>query len=182
MKQVGQLIGVWSRYNEESKGDCKVTVRFVVADEKGTIYLLCPFCGDNSMKPAKLFPIHQPVSMACSCGKTYEFLIETRKDFRKKTALKGYYMKGDSAGDFKKMTVIDLTLDGCCLLASDEHTLHFGDSIKLVFKLDNANCTEIKRHATVRRVMGNKIGCQFEATKVYDPELGFHVKDFKVPQ
>jgi len=159
-----------------------VTVRIVVADERGMIYLLCPFCGDNNIKPVKLFPIHQPVSVACSCGKTYEFQIETRKDFRKKTALKGFYVKQDSAGDFEKMTVIDLTLDGCCLLASDKHTLHLGDSINVVFKLDNANHTEIKRYATVRRVMGNKIGCQFVAKKVYDPELGFYVKDFKMPQ
>lgn len=159
-----------------------MTVRIVVADERGMIYLLCPFCGDNSMKPAKLFPLHQPVSMACSCGKTYEFQIEIRKDFRKKTALKGYYVKQGSAGDFEKMTVIDLTLDDCCLLASDKHTLHPGDSIKVVFKLDNANRTEIKRYATVLRVMENKIGCQFVATKIYDPELGFYMKDLKVPQ
>ena len=47
-----------------------MTVRTVVADERGMIYLLCPFCGGNSMKPVKLFPIHQPMSMAYSCGKT----------------------------------------------------------------------------------------------------------------
>jgi len=157
-----------------------MTVRTVFADGKGLIYVLCPFCGDNSMKPAKLFPVHQPVSIACSCGNTYEFQIEVRKDFRKKTALRGFYVKQDSDGNFETMTVTDLSLDGCSLLVSDKHKLRVGESINVVFKLDNAKRTEIKRHATVLRVVGNIIGCQL-TRDVYDPELGFYVKDFKVP-
>lgn len=157
-----------------------MTIRTVFADERGMICLPCPFCGDKNMKPVNLFPIHQPVSLVCSCGRTYEFQIETRKEFRKKTPpLKGYYVKQDSAGDFEPMKVIDLSLHGCCLLASDKHTLHLGDSIKVVFKLDNAKRTEIKRYAMVRRIMGNKIGCRL-ATDAYDPELGFYVEDFMV--
>jgi hypothetical protein len=158
-----------------------VNVRTVVADEKGMIYVLCPFCGDNSLKPVKLFPIHQPVSMACSCGKTYEFQIEIRKDFRRVTAIDGFYVKEDYSSHFEKMTVIDLSLDGCCMLVSDKHALHLGDWIKVVFKLDNAKRTHIKRSATVIRIMGNKISCRL-VTDAYDPELGFYVKDFKVPQ
>ncbi|MDP2268572.1 MAG: PilZ domain-containing protein, partial [Deltaproteobacteria bacterium] len=119
-----------------------MTVRTVLADEKGMIYVLCPFCGDNSMKPAKLFPVHKPVGMACSCGNTYEFQIEVRKDFRKTTTLGGFYVKQDSAGHFETMTVTDLSLDGCSLLVSDKHTLQLGDSIKVVFKLDNPKRTE----------------------------------------
>lgn len=158
-----------------------MTVKTVFADEKGMISLVCPFCGDNSMKPAKNFPIHQQVNMTCSCGKMFEFVIETRKDFRKKTSLKGYYMKGDSINDFERMTIIDLTLNGCCFLASDKHKLSHGDSIKVLFKLDNTARTEIKRNATVRWISGNKIGCQL-IRDGYDPELGFYVKDFETPQ
>ncbi len=119
--------------------------------------------------------------MACSCGKTYEFQIETRNIFRKKTALNGIYVKQNSAGDFENMTVIDLSLGGLCLLASEKHTLHLGDSIKVVFKLDNAKRTLITRHVTVRWIMGNKIGCML-TTNDYDPELGFYVKNLNVPQ
>ena len=158
-----------------------MTARTVFADEKGMIYVLCPFCGDNSMKLAKLFPVHQPVAIACSCGNAYEFQIEVRKNFRRGTALGGFYLKDDAPDYFLKMTVTDLSLDGCCLRVSDKHTLHVGDSIKVVFKLDNAKRTEIKRHATVLRVVGNIIGCQL-TRDVYDPELGFYVKDFIVPK
>ena len=157
--------------------------RTVFVDEKGMICLPCPLCGDRNMKPANLFPIHQTVSLTCSCGEEYEFRIETRKEFRKKTPpLKGYYVAQDSAGGrFEPMKVIDLSLHGCCLLASDKHTLHLGDAIKVIFKLEDAKRTEIKRNATVLRIMGNKIGCRL-ATDAYDPELGFYVEDFMVPK
>jgi hypothetical protein len=33
----------------------------VFINAKGMIFLLCPFCGENSEKPAKQFPMHQHV-------------------------------------------------------------------------------------------------------------------------
>jgi hypothetical protein len=62
------------------------------------------------------------------------------------------------------------------LLASNEHALKEGDWIKLAFKLDDANRIKIKRNAVVRRVIGNYIGCQFKATAVYDPDIGFYLR------
>jgi hypothetical protein len=156
-----------------------MSVKKVFVNAKGMVFLLCPFCGDNSEQPAKQFPSNQIMSIACSCGKTYEFQVEVRKHFRKATALGGFYLKDDAPDHFLKMMVTDLSLDGCCLRVSDKHTLHVGDSILIVFKLDNAKRTEINRHATVLRVVGNIIGCQL-TRDVYDPELGFYVEDFKV--
>ena len=156
-----------------------MTVKTIFADKRGMVFLLCPFCGENSMKPVTLFPIHQPVSISCTCGKVYEFQIENRKKFRKKTVLKGYYVKQDADDDYSAMTVIDLTLHGCCLLTTDKHTLNVCDSIRVIFKLDNPKRTEIKKYATVRWIMGNKIGCQL-TTNHFEPELGFYAEDFKV--
>jgi hypothetical protein len=158
-----------------------MSVKKIFINAKGMIFLLCPFCGENSEQPAKQFPIHQTISISCSCGKTYEFQIEVRKYFRRGTALGGFYLKDDAPDYFLKMTVTDLSLDGCCLRISDKHALHVGDSIKVVFKLDNAECTEIKRHATVLRVVGNIIGCQL-TKDAFDRELGFYVEDFKTPE
>lgn len=74
------------------------------------------------------------------------------------------------------MTVVNLTLGGCGLLASNEPALNQGDWIKLVFKLDDAKRTEIKRNAVVRRVTGNYIGCQFTVATAYDPDIGFYLR------
>ncbi|OHE19185.1 MAG: hypothetical protein A2X95_05000 [Syntrophobacterales bacterium GWF2_56_9] len=151
--------------------------KIVFADDKGMVYLLCPFCGEGSKRPLEQFPyIHKPVTISCSCGNTYDVQIDARKTFRKKTSLEGLYAKLVSPGDFERMTVVNLTLGGCGLLASNEPALNQGDWIKLVFKLDDAKRTEIKRNAVVRRVTGNYIGCQFTVATAYDPDIGFYLR------
>jgi hypothetical protein len=150
----------------------------VFANAKGMIFLLCPFCGENSEKPAKQFPIHQQISISCSCGKTYEFEIETRNEFRKQTTLGAIYWKLDSPDKFQKATIADLSLNGFCLRTSGEHVLQSNDLIKVNFKLDDNRRTRIDREAIVCWIAGNNIGCQFTATPPYDPKVGFYVLEF----
>lgn len=159
-----------------------MAAKTIVPNEQGMIYLLCPFCNANTLESAKLFPIHKPISINCSCGKSYELVIEYRKAFRKKTSLPTIYWKIVSQDVFQNGTIFDLTLDGCCLLVSDKHTLHQGDHIKLLFKLDNSKHTKIERKAVICRINENYMGCQFVGKAVFDPELGFYVQDFKVPK
>ena len=152
-------------------------VKVIFVDDKGMVFLLCPFCGVGGKRPLEQFmQIHKPVTISCSCGNTYDVQIDARKTYRKETSLKGLYAKLASPGDFETMTVVNLTLSGCGLLASNEPALKEGDLIKLAFKLDDAKCTEIKRKAVVRRVIGNYIGCQFKATAAYDPDIGFYLR------
>jgi hypothetical protein len=153
-------------------------VKKVFANAKGMIFLLCPFCGENSEKPAKQFPMHQQISISCSCGKTYEFQIETRNEFRKQTTLGAIYWKLDSPDKFQKATIADLSLNGFCLCTSGEHTLQSNDLIKVNFKLDDSRRTKIDREARVCWIAGNKIGCQFTSTPPYDPKVGFYVLEF----
>jgi len=160
----------------------KKTVKTIFPNEHGKIYLLCPCCNANTLKPAKLFPIHESIRINCPCGHSYEFIIENRKTFRKKTSLPSIFWKTDSPDAYHNGTICDLTLDGCLLLASDKHSLHQGEHIKMAFKLDNPERTKIVRKALIRRIKENYIGCQFLGTPAFDPELGFYVQDFKVPK
>jgi hypothetical protein len=153
-------------------------VKKIFINAKGMIFLLCPFCGENSEKPAKQFPIHQPVSISCSCGKTYEFQIETRNEFRKQTSLEVFYWKLDSPDIRQKAAIVDLSLNGFCLRISGEHTLQSNDLIRVNFKLDNERRTKIDREASVCWIAGNNIGCQFTATPPFDPNVGFYVLEF----
>ena len=76
------------------------------------------------------------------------------------------------------MTVVDLSLGGCCLLVSKDETLDHNDRIKLVFNLDNAKHTRIKMEATICRVAGNQIGCRFlPDLTVYEPDLVAYLND-----
>jgi hypothetical protein len=159
-----------------------MAAKIIVPNEQGMIYLLCPFCNANTLESAKLFPIHKPISINCSCGKSYELVIEYRKAFRKKTSLPTIYWKIDPPDVFHNGTISDLTLEGCNLFVSDKHTLQQGNHIKLLFKLDNSNRTKIEKEAIIRRINENYMGCQFVGKAAFDPELGFYVQDFKVPK
>jgi hypothetical protein len=156
-----------------------MAVKTIFPDDQGMIYLLCPFCSANTLESAKLFPSHKPISINCSCGKSYEVVIEYRKAFRKKTALPAIYWKIDSPDASQNGTIHDLTLDGCCLLVSDKHTFQQGDYIKLLFRLDNS---KIEREAVLCRIGEKYIGCQFIGKALFDPVLGFYVQDFRVPK
>ena len=159
-----------------------MTAKAIFPDPQGNIYLLCPFCNANTIKSAKLFPVHKAVRIDCSCGKSYEIIIEHRIAFRKKTSLSCAYWKKDSFDVPKQGTIHDLTLDGCLLHLSDGHALLQGEHIQLLFQLDNPERSRIKREAVIRRINGNYIGCQFVNKPALDAVLGFYVQDFKVPK
>ena len=158
-----------------------MALKALSVDRHGMISLHCPFCGDNSVKPAESFPnSNQPngISITCaSCGKAYEIQIDLRKHFRKKTLFDGFYSKLGSPGGFEKMTVVDLSLGGCGFLASSRHSLKPDDQIKLIFNLDNAQHTKLEKNAVVRIVKERRIGCEFAAVASgYDPDLGFYLR------
>jgi hypothetical protein len=95
--------------------------------------------------------------------------------------LEGFYWKVSSPGildDMKKMTVINLSLGGCCLNVSSVNAPNLYDQIKLVFNLDNANRTRIKMEAAVCWITGNQIGCKFsEKITGYEPELVSYINE-----
>ncbi|MDP2735583.1 MAG: PilZ domain-containing protein [bacterium] len=159
-----------------------MTAKAIFPDVQGNIYLLCPFCNANTLKSEKLFPVHKVVRIDCSCGKSYEIIIEHRIAFRKKTSLSCVYWKKDSFDAPKHGTISDLTLDGCLLLVSDEHDLLQDEPIQVLFQLDNPERSRIKREAVIRRINKNYIGCQFVNKPALDAVLGFYVQDFKVPK
>jgi hypothetical protein len=157
-------------------------VKTIIPDSKGMIYLLCPFCSVNSLESVTSYPVHEVIRKDCSCGKSWKFIIEHRKAYRKRTALTAVYWDKSAPNISRNGTILDLTLDGCRLLVSDGHSLQKGNHINLYFKLDNAARTKIEREAQVRRVDKNSIGCKFIGKAVYEPELGFYVQDFMIPK
>jgi hypothetical protein len=156
-----------------------MTVKTLFPNAQGMVYVLCPFCNADTSKPANLFPINKLVRIDCLCGNSYEIIIESRKAFRKKTSLRGMFWKTTSPDVYQNVTVCDLTLDGCLILASDKHALQQDEYIKLSFRLDDAKRTRIEREAVVRRIKENYIGCQFVGKPAYDPDLGFYIKNLK---
>ena len=159
-----------------------MTIKTIIPDRKGMIYLLCPFCNANSSESGSNYPVHEVVSKHCSCGNSWGFIIEHRKAYRKKTSLPATYWKATFPTVYHTGTISDLTLDGGCLLTSTNHNLNRGEHIKLIFRLDNDEHTKIERLGVVCWTSETSVGCKFVGKPVLEPELGFYVQDFKVPK
>jgi hypothetical protein len=153
-------------------------VKKIFADEKGMVYLNCPFCGDVSVGRADSFAnIPQPVQLTCICGNKYEIQIEFRKSFRKRIMLEGFYSRISPPGSFEKMAVTDISMGGCRFLPSNRHLLKNGDQIKVVFNLDNTNRTRISKEAIICNITEQSAGCKFAVTgNGYDPDIGFYLR------
>jgi len=109
-----------------------------------------------------------------------EFKKELRKNVRVKTLLDGYYQKRSYTNvfDAKRMTIINLSLCGCCLLVSGKDVPELYDRIEMTFNLDNANNTRIKMEASVCRVTGNQVGCKFSPNLTgYERDLISYIKE-----
>ena len=150
----------------------------LLVDAKGMVHLNCPVCGQVSMNAADQF-LHmpQPLRITCPCGHASEVRIEFRKSYRKKTRLDGFCARLAPPGNFEKMTVIDLSMGGCCFVTAGMHLLKKDDRVKLVFNLDNAACTKITREAQVCSVQERLVRCKFiTATTCLDPDIGFYLR------
>lgn len=152
--------------------------KILFIDMNGMVHLNCPSCREASAKPAdQFFNVPQPLQIACACGNAYEVRIEFRKSFRKKTRLEGFYAKVAPPGNFEKMTVTDVSMGGCCFVPANPHRLRKDDRVKLVFNLDNANCTKITREAQVCSFHERSVRCKFFTTPTgLDPDIGFYLR------
>lgn len=107
-----------------------------------------------------------------------KFRKENRRFFRMKMNLEGHYWKHSSFSVFDKIekaTVVDLSIDGCRIHVSDDHSLHRNDLITLVFRLDNPDRTEIEKEAKVHWIIGKIIGCKFSIE--HDQDILFYVNE-----
>ena len=110
----------------------------------------------------------------CTCGNSFELLLEFRKYFRKDTSLHGNF-NPDTANEqnIGKAAVVDLSLTGVCFKVRAHHGIEPGDTGELVFTLDNRKRTVLYRKVIVKNVNGLRIGCEFLPDNAPSKELGF---------
>lgn len=153
-------------------------VKKVFTDNRGMVVFNCPYCGKSQKNQAEPYrEIEGPLRIECDCGKTYDVKIEFRGAFRKETHLEGLFSNVSLPGTWMKMTVRNLSFDGCSFETLGSHPLRPGDEIRIEFTLDNVKKTKIKKAAVVRSVKGLTVGCQFkQSTEAFDPDLGFYLR------
>jgi hypothetical protein len=117
----------------------------------------------------------------CQCGRTYLITFDYRQQYRKSVNLYGkIVLENKKTYDVQ---IIDISMTGINLdIVGNEYIMgkkeyddiRIGDYVHVIFKLNDANRTNISRTVEVRRVKGKNIGAQF-CDNAPDKNLGFYL-------
>jgi hypothetical protein len=74
------------------------------------------------------------------------------------------------------MLVKNISRTGIGFVVPSGHELEVGDSVELMFRLDDEERSHVERTAVVRRVVeGDYVGCEFTDIGHVDKATGFYV-------
>jgi len=146
------------------------------ANKTSQATIICPKCGfAKFLDPTKLKNMHRRLKAKCRCGEVFEFTIEFRKHYRKKTNLPGEYvaLRRKEKGE---IIVEDLSMGGIRFENLGPHKISIDDILEVKFKLDNPSRSEIRKTARVIWVRGRTVGVMYSEPKGNDKDLGFYMK------
>jgi len=154
------------------------TIKKIYADANGLVMFVCQDCGKVQKEQAQAYKgIRGPVKIQCKCGNAYDVEIEFRRSCRKETRLDGIYSTASTPGNWVKMIVKDLSMQGCKFETPKANLLNPDEEIKIEFRLNNSKNSLIRKRAIVRYVSNNYVGCEFkESVAALDPDLGFYLR------
>lgn len=157
---------------QKENGD--LPIKFFV-DSRKRVTITCPQCGiSKTIDTTKLQPKTKVVNAKCKCGKHFKGEIEFRRFYRKTVRLIGEYiqLKNNQKGN---MVVGDLSMGGLAFTCSRPHMIQVGDHLELIFRLDDANRSEIRIKAVARSVRDLFVGVERSDTSQYQQALGFYL-------
>ena len=147
---------------------------YVNQDDSAT--LLCPNCGlSKTANVAKFKARKDPLKIRCKCGSTFYVAFEFRRAHRKETNLRGYYSRLPACTESHGMLVENVSLTGIGFAVSAPHNLIKGAEVRVKFRLDDANRSEIEKDVVVRVVKDKYLGCEFLERALFDKALGFYL-------
>lgn len=155
------------------------TVKKVYVNANGLVLFICPNCGDVQKAEAQEYKNAKgrPINIQCKCGNTYEVEVEFRKLFRKEAKLGGMYSTESNSGNWQKMIIKNISMQGCGFEILKPNLLKPDEEIRIEFKLNDAKKSLIRKRAIVRSICKNYIGCEFkELPGALDPDLGFYLR------
>jgi hemerythrin len=131
------------------------------------------------------YPAHASEADSQLTQKTSKPVEELRRTTRISTSIEAYFWKRGSLdifGKVQKGIIMNLSLEGCCLLVSINHKTNSNSNIHLAFILDDKRRTKIEKEAIVCWVTENQIGCKFtpDNPEGDEPELVNYIKDHMI--
>lgn len=154
---------------------------FIASDNTATF--TCPSC-----KHMRTVNISQydglekavKIKVRCPCGFNYPVMIERRRQFRREAAFPGTYTRivNGRPTDRGSMVVKDVSRTGLKLRVADAQRLSAGDTLEVVFHLDDPKKSQIQKQVVIRKIEGIDIGVQFLASEAGNPSdksIGFYL-------
>jgi hypothetical protein len=124
----------------------------------------------------------------CKCKHSFSVFFEFRENPRRELHVKGFYrlikeihVRGHSRATptserLNAMLVKNISRTGIGFVVPNGHELKVGDTVELMFTLDDAERSRVERTAVVRRLAEeNYLGCEFTDVGHFDEATGFYV-------
>jgi len=153
-------------------------VKKIYVNPDGTVTFICPKCNSARREAAEQYKYCRgSLRIECTCTNVYEVQLEFRKFYSKETYLDGLYFISSQRGDWGKMVVSNLSVEGCGFETLKTNTLVAGDEIRVEFMLDDHRNCMIRQKAVVMVSEGKYVGCKFSRPpSLVDPDLAFYLR------
>jgi hypothetical protein len=120
------------------------------------------------------------IKARCPCGHQYPVMLERRRQFRREVAFPGTYKRilNGRPVDQGAMVVKDVSRTGLKIQVADAMRLNTGDTLEVVFCLDDSHQSQIRKQVVIRKIEGIDLGVQFLASEAGNPSdkaIGFYL-------
>jgi len=148
----------------------------IYTDDTNQVSIICPKCRlEQNIDTTNFKDTQKKLDGKCRCGEPYQYSIEFRKSYRKDVRLPGEYIipgieeKGD-------MIVRDLSMIGIRFECLNPHHISKDDTVKVKFRLDDPNRSEIQKPVKIVRVEDRIIGAYYIEKKLYETNLALYLQ------
>lgn len=144
----------------------------------GTVTITCPACDKSKNVTVTQFR-DKKHSLTVNCGCKTKFTVELdfRKHYRKEVNLPGTYRvikpPGGGNGDAE---ILNISLSGLGFTFSGMDGIKKGQTVELVFQLDDKKQTKLVKQVIVCSVSDNYVGSEFTGQELFEKDLGFYLR------
>ena len=151
--------------------------------------VICPQCRIRcNVDAGKVTTRGRRFKLRCKCGHKFSVCFEFREFSRREHCVEGYYRTirqvyvrsttrpMHESRSFVRMLVKNISRTGIGFVVPTGHELEVGDTVEVMFTLDDTKRSHIERTAVVQRVVeGNYVGCEFTDIGHVDKGTGFYL-------
>jgi len=153
------------------------TVKAYVQDDN-CITIKCPACSQPAcIKVESLQNKRKTFKVRCTCKAVFKVEVDYRRFYRKPTQIPGIYKPIKPPGrEGSEILIINLSKEGIAFQVFTGHGIRKGDTLKVLFELDDRKRSFLKKRVKVLSINRYDIGCRFLDPDLFEKALGFYLQ------